>query len=59
MISITISKDGANVGCIIKDGNQTIQYCDLTMEQQIELLNSISDIHGMMKLFVKKEGGGQ
>ncbi len=59
MISITISNDGSNVGCIIKDGNKTIQYGDLTMEQQIVLLNSIADFHGLMKRFLKKEGGGQ
>lgn len=58
MISITISKDGANVGCIIKDGNQTIQYCDLTREQQIVLLNSIADIHGLLKRFLKKKRYG-
>lgn len=59
MISITISKDDANVGCIIKDGNLTIPWEDLTREQQIELLNSIADIHGLFKRFLKKEGGDQ
>ena len=59
MISITISKDGANAGGIIKDGNLTIPWEDLTREQQIELLNSIADIHGLLKRFLKKEGGEQ
>lgn len=37
----------------------TIPWEDLTREQQIELLNSIADIHGLLKRFLKKEGGEQ
>ena len=56
MITVKLEIDD-NAGCIIKKGRKTMQWENLTREEQVSILNAFENFYALYYRFLKEEGG--
>lgn len=56
MITVKLEIDDY-AGCIIKRGRKTIQWGDLTREEQVSILNTFENYYALFYRFLKEKGG--
>ena len=56
MITVKLEID-KNAGCVIKKGRKTMQWEDLTREEQVSILNTFENFYALFYRFLKEEGG--
>ena len=56
MITVKLEVDD-NTGCIIKKGRKTMQWENLTREEQVSIINTFENFYALFYRFFKEKGG--
>lgn len=56
MITVKLEIDGI-AGCVIKKGRKTMQWEDLTREEQVSILKAFENFYTLFYRFLKEKGG--